>query len=336
MKLWYEKGAWASKKGKKNAHLLIPEKIYSILIIRHAAIGDMMVLRPFLIQAKQFFPNAKITLSIVSNYQYGVPSDLVDNVHVVDKKIDEKKTSLFFRFKQIQEVGKYDLLFDMADTSTSGILSFLTKAKLKIGFPYRRVKNFFFYDLSILRSDLVPEVETLLHMLYILGAPKYYNYDYGYNKVIKKAKRIIYFMGASTPTKQWPEIYFRDLIHTMSTILPEYTHIILEGIGEKEKVDDSFFELEKFTNIYKMNTLSLENTMDYLAEADILVCNDTGIRNMGIAVGTKTVGIFFSTVPYRYLPNPDIHKAIYNVDGLIPTVEDVIKTVLSSIDKQQH
>lgn len=334
MKLWYEKGAWASKKGKKNAHLLTPEKIYSILIIRHAAIGDMMVLRPFLIQAKCFFPNAKITLSIVSNYQYGVPSDLVDNIHIVDKKIGTKKTSLFFRFKQIKEVGKYDLLFDMADTSTSGILTFLTKAKLKIGFPYRRVKNFFFYDLSILRSDFVPEVETLLHMLYILGAPKYYNYDYGYKKAIKKAKRIIYFMGASTSTKQWPEKCFRELIHNMSIILPDYNHVILEGIGENEKVDDSFFELEKFRNIYKMNALSLEKTMDYLSEANLLVCNDTGIRNMGIAVGIKTVGIFFSTVPYRYLPNPDIHKAIYNVDGFIPTVNDVIETVLSSIDKE--
>jgi ADP-heptose:LPS heptosyltransferase len=142
MKLWFEKGAWASKKGIKNAGALSPESVRSIVIIRHAAIGDMMVLRPFLLQARAFFPNAKITLSIVSNYSYGTATDLVDRVHVVDKKIGGKKTSFFSRLKQIREQGEHDLLFDMADTSSSGMVSIFTKAKLKIGFPYRQMKNY--------------------------------------------------------------------------------------------------------------------------------------------------------------------------------------------------
>lgn len=331
MKLWFEKGAWASKKGIKNAGALSPESVRSIVIIRHAAIGDMMVLRPFLLQARAFFPNAKITLSIVSNYSYGTPTDLVDRVHVVDKKIGGKKTSFFSRLKQIRELGEHDLLFDMADTSSSGMVSVFTKAKLKIGFPYRQFKNYVFYDISLLRSDLVPEVETLLHMLYILGAPKYSEYDYGYDTVDVKEDRIIYFMGASTPSKQWPIEHFRDLIHTLSKMLPNYQHVILEGIGESEKVNDDFFKLSTLTNVHKMSPLPLDETMAYLSASEVVVCNDTGIRNMAIAAGTKTVGLFFSTVPYRYLPNPQMHYAVHNVDGSIPAVEKVVETVQKSI-----
>lgn len=331
MKLWFEKGAWASKKAKQIAAGISPASVRSIAIIRHAAIGDMMVLRPFLLQARTFFPNAKITLSIVSNYSYGTPTDLVDRVHVVDKKIGGKKTSFFSRLKQIRELGEHDLLFDMADTSSSGMVSIFAKAKLKIGFPYRQLKNYVLYDISLLRSDLVPEVETLLHMLYILGAPKYSEYDYGYDTVEKKEHRIIYFMGASTPTKQWPIEHFRDLIHTLSITLPNYQHVLLEGIGQSEKVDDDFFALSTFTNVHKMSPFPLEETMSYLGASEVVVCNDTGIRNMAIAAGTKTVGLFFSTVPYRYLPNPKMHYAVYNVDGSVPSVENVVKTVQKSV-----
>jgi ADP-heptose:LPS heptosyltransferase len=81
-----------------------------------------------------------------------------------------------------------------------------------------------------------------------------------------------------------------------------------------------------------MSPLPLDETMAYLAASEIVVCNDTGIRNMAIAAGTKTVGLFFSTVPYRYLPNPQMHYAVYNVDGSIPAVESVVETVQKSLN----
>lgn len=325
MKLWYEKGAWASEKGKKVAAGLTPESVRSIVVIRHAAIGDMMVLRPFLIQARAFFPNAAITLSIIDIYSYGVPEDLVDRIHVVHKKRGGKKTSFLARWKQIRELEECDLLFDMADTATSGMVSFFAKAKLKVGFPYRRLKNHLFFDVSLLRSDLVPEVETLLHMLHILGAPKQNYLDYGYPSAEIKTSRIIYFMGASMAKKQWPKASFAQLILKMAVSYPHYEHVLLEGIKDDEKVDDLLLELKEYSNIRKMEALPLEQMMPYLAESSVVVCNDTGIRNMAIAVETATIGIFFFTVPYRYLPKPQMHTAVFNSDGSIPSVEKVFE-----------
>lgn len=331
MKLWFEKGAWASKKAKQIAAGISPESVRSIAVIRHAAIGDMMVLRPFLIQAQAFFPNARITLSIINTYSYGAPSDLVDRIHVVDKKINGKKTSFFSRLKQIRELGEHDLLFDMADSGLSGVICLLNDAKVKIGFPYRRVKNTLFFDVSLLRSDLVPEVESLLHMLHIFGAPKHVNIDYGYKIAQNKESRIIYFMGASVPSKQWPKEYFGSLIQKMATQYPEYNHVLLEGIGVNEKVDNVMINFSDYSNIQKMEALPLESMMEYLAHSQIVVCNDTGIRNMAIASTTATLGIFFSTVPYRYLPDSTLHTAVFESDGSLPSVERVLESLQLSM-----
>lgn len=331
MKLWHEKGAWASKKAKNSAGQMSPESVRSIAVIRHAAIGDMMVLRPFLVQARAFFPNATITLSIVDTYSYGAPLDLVDRIHTIHKKIEGKKTSFFSRLKQIRELGEHDLLFDMTDSALSGVICLLNNAKVKIGFPYRRVKNTLFFDISLLRSDLVPEVETLLHMLHIFGAPKQSFFDYGYQLAEVKVSRIIYFMGASMAKKQWPKTSFSQLIQKMATSYPQYEHVMLEGIKEDEKVDDMLLALSGYSNIRKMEALPLEQMMPYLSESKVVVCNDTGIRNMAIAVETATVGIFFFTVPYRYLPKPQIHTAVFNTDGSIPSFEVVFEALEQSI-----
>lgn len=330
MKLWYEKGAWASKKGKKAAAEIIPESVQSIAVIRHAAIGDMMVLRPFLVQARTFFPNANITLSIINNYSYGVPSDLVDRVHCIDKKINGKKTSFMYRLNQIRELGEHEIIFDMADTGLSRMTCLLNSAKLKIGFPYRTFKNYLFYDIALLRSDLVPEVETLLHMLYILGAPKLVTLNYGYPTYETKRERayIIYFTSASLGFKCWPKGHFLELIKSMAIRYPSIDHIILEGINSFEKVDDLVLQLSQYTNVMKQESLPLEQIIPFLGEATLVVCGDTGIRNMAIATDTPTVGIFFFTVPYRYLPINPKHKAVFNHDGSVPD----IKSVLSQIE----
>lgn len=329
MKLWYEKGAWATRKARERAAAMSPESVRSIAVIRHAAIGDMMVLRPFLIQAREFFPNAKITLSIVNNYAYGAPEDLVDRVHVVHKKKEGKKTTYGERLGDIKALGEHDIVFDMADTSLSGIICMMTKARLKIGFPYRKFKNSLFYDIAVLRSDLVPEVETLLHMLYILGAPKKQVLEYGYPSYETDRERpyIVYFTTASLGWKCWSQDRFAELIARSADAYPDVEHVVLEGIRDYEKVDGLMESLRAYPAVRKLDPMPLEELMPFLGKARMVVSGDTGIRNMAIAAGTPTVGIFFFTVPYRYLPIDGRHHAVFNAEGDEPQVNEVLSHV---------
>jgi ADP-heptose:LPS heptosyltransferase len=70
--------------------------------------------------------------------------------------------------------------------------------------------------------------------------------------------------------------------------------------------------------------LSLDLTIQFLASSDLVISNDTGVRNLAISVDTPTLGIFFSTVPHRYWPRGfGRHKAVFLPEGEIPVVEQV-------------
>lgn len=169
MKLWFERGAWASSRGRKNLESMRPESVERIAVIRHAALGDMVLVRPFLVEARRFFPNAEIVLSLVSNYTYGAPTDLVDRVHVLHGS-DQKNVSISERIRKAKEMGAVDILFDLADTTRSRYLSLLSSAKIKIGFPYSPGLRNLMFDAAVPRSDYSFEALNMLDALMLLGA----------------------------------------------------------------------------------------------------------------------------------------------------------------------
>ena len=68
MKFWGHHGVYKSKRAKKTIRKISRDGIKSIAVIRHAALGDMVLTRSFLVEARKAFPNASITLCLVSHY----------------------------------------------------------------------------------------------------------------------------------------------------------------------------------------------------------------------------------------------------------------------------
>ena len=328
IRLNFRRGAaFASNKARTITSKLNPNDIKKITVIRHAAIGDMVVMRPVLVEMRKFFPNAYITLSIVSNYKYGIPDDLVDNVHTIDKTIDGKKTSFFQRIEQIKQLGEQDIIFDMADTSLSLLLCLFTKSTLKVSFTYRMIKRFF-YDINTLRSDFVLETESMMHQLNVFGAnTEYFPYDYKIStcSTDTNSPYIIYFAGASIKEKCWDESKFVELIEKMRLEYPSHKHVVLKGIKDDESFNEIYEPFKEYENVIHQDALPLDSIYDYLAEASLLVSGDTGIRNMAIAANTPTIGIMLAigASPLRYYPRIEKHKVVYNLDFTQPSIDKV-------------
>ena len=104
MDFWFTKGVRLSRSARNKARELTRDNVKAIAVLRHAALGDMVLTRAFLIEARKAFPNAKITLSIVSNYTRGTPEDLVDRIHIIHGS-DQKDVSILKRIKKIKELG---------------------------------------------------------------------------------------------------------------------------------------------------------------------------------------------------------------------------------------
>lgn len=338
MKLNFRRGsAFASKKAEKYLETVLPDDIKTITVIRHAAIGDFMNIRPFLIELRTFFPNAKITLSVLGNAMYGLPEDLVDHVHIMDKydpKDSSRKTGILYRIKQAKTLPQQDIIFDLTDSTLTLLLIILSKAKLKVGYSYRAVRRFF-YDISVLRSDFVMEAHSVLHMLNLLGShitkPENYGFEDKYPK--KDKKQIVYFAGASGDNKCWEKDKFRVLIDKLSEQYTDHDHVILQGIGKHEKFLEIYEPLQGKSNVSLQKVLQLDDAMQFLANSRCVVTNDTGIRNMAIAVDTPTVGIFFLTGAFRYWPRDGRHDCVFNLDYVSPDIEDVYKATTTLVNR---
>ncbi len=330
MKFWYERGAWVSLKAQQKFKDISPEDIKSIAIIRHAALGDMILTRAFIAEARKFFPNASITLSVVSNYRYGIPEDMVDRVHVAIGN-DQRQVPKREQIRIAKELGYHDILFDMTVSNRSILLGLMNKSKLKVSYPYRSWQRIF-YDACLLRSDMQFEAETLLDMLRLFGANVTTPPDFHINvPALKKDQPyFVYFTTASIANKCWPVEHFASLLKKLSTQYPNYQHIILEGLAKWESVSKLMkliYADSEIKNIEVQKAMPLEETFGFLKGAAVVIGNDTGIRNLAICCDTPTVGIFSSAVLYRYWPRYGKHDVVHHADGSVPSVDDVQASV---------
>jgi len=322
MKLWGSKGVWRRKNTKQKIKDISFSDIKKIAILRHAALGDMVLTRSFIIEARKAFPNAVITISVVSNYTRGTPEDLVDRVHVVHGS-DNRNVSIIEQYKRIKELGEQDIIFDQASSSRSTMTCLLNRATLKIGFPYRKLQAMFLFDIATPRSNLSFEGSDMMNMLNVLGIKTDYPHRYNMpGETLRRARPyIIYFIGASTPDKVWPAERFTELLTLLSTDYPDHDHLVLEGIQEWENADKILAPLKDSKNIAVINADTIDETITVLKGADMVVSNDTGIRHLAIVSETPTVGIFFQD-PFRYWPRFEIHDvALPDEDGPASTDE---------------
>jgi ADP-heptose:LPS heptosyltransferase len=269
---------------------------------------------------------------------YGVPYDLVDDIHVMSRyKEDGSKTGFFSRFKEAKTLAPQDMIFDLTDSTLTLFLVLFSKSKLKVGFSYRAFRRMF-YDVSILRSDFVLETVSMLHQLNVLGAnTKHYPLDYAITDKKRNFENpyIIYFAGASVQERCWEPQKFIKLIKLMSVEYSNYKHIILQGINPSEHFSEIYEPFKEKKNVLHQKALPLEGIYDYLAQSSLVIVGDTGIRNMAIASNSPTLGLMWAPYisPLRYLPKVQEHQVVFNTEFTQPSVEDVYISTKEMIDK---
>ncbi len=332
MKLWIDKTAWASQRARNTIAALRPGNIRRIAVIKHGALGDMLLTRPFFITLREYFPEAQLTLSAASHYLNGIPEDLIDRLHVGFGK-KERGKSLPETLRNYKSLGAHDLLFDLTSNARSLWLTRLNPARLKIGFiPSGGHRRFFklIYDVAAPRTEYKFEAETFLDQLNVLGLQHHWplRFDLPAQERLIPEKYILYFPGASDAYKCWPAGHFTGLIGQMLERFGEYRQVVLAGVQEWEK-QRAQEVAEPFRNSGKVILREGGGeAFSLVAHAACFIGNDTGIRNYAIAAGIPTVGIFFSTLPFRYLPRFGKHRAVFELEGGAPGVEKVYRAAL--------
>lgn len=326
MRLTVEKSTWRSKNAREKLARIEPQSVRRIAVIKHAALGDMLLTRPLFITLRSHFPAAELTLSVIGHYLRGSPKDLVDRIHTMPSGKD--KPGLLSSLKAFRELGEQDLLFDITASTRSFFLSRLTKARFKIGYQHRGVHRLI-YDVAIPRAAYRYEAETFAEQLHPLGIQFDWppRFEMGVEPLKRDRPYIVYFPTASNLEKSWPAEHFSELLSQLSIEFPSYDHIILSGLADWEK---SIAENIAQSVAQRDNVIQLAagpNDPGLIKGATVLVSNDTGIRHLGIVLDTTTVGVFFDAVPFGYWPRWGRHQVVYHEDGSKPTSNEVASAV---------
>lgn len=322
MRLWHETDTWQRRGARERLAGLEPDRVQTVAVIKHAAFGDLLLLRPFLLLLREHFPQARVTLSLISHYQRGAPEDLVDRLHVVPGSKEGK--GWLATYRAYRELGPQDLLFDLTASTRSFLISRVTPARFKIGFQYRSVHKRV-YDMAVPRGCFRFEAETFLDLLHPFGIR--YDLPLRFELPVEgeppSRSSIVYFPTASHPEKAWPVEHFISLIREMARRHPGDEHVILAGLAdwEQQRAGAILAGVNECPNV-RLHPAGPDDAA-LIKGARLLVANDTGIRHLGIALGTPTAGIFFLTPPFRYWPRWGHHQVAWRADGEMPEPGEV-------------
>ena len=112
-----------------------------ILIIQTAFIGDVILATPLIENLSKSFPNAKIDFLLrKGNEGLFEQHPLLNKILIWDKK--QKYSSLFKNIKEVRQ-NNYDLVVCVQRFFNAGLISALSKGKVKVGFDKNPLSMFF-------------------------------------------------------------------------------------------------------------------------------------------------------------------------------------------------
>jgi heptosyltransferase-2 len=271
-----------------------------ILIIQTAFIGDVILATPLIGNLKTQFPDAKIDFLVKNGNQALLKNDQnLSEILVFDKK--KKVASLLELLKKIR-ANKYDLVINLHRFASSGILTFLSGAKQKLGFkknPFSfAYTQSFPHEIGNGKHEVDRNLELIKHLTSNLNRqPKLYPSLEDFEAIKTYQIENYYCLAPASVwfTKQAPKEIWLKLIAKLSA--ENSTIFLLGGPDDKELCE----EIRAKTNAEKVinlaGKLSLMQSAALMKNAKRNFVNDSGPLHLASAMNAPVSAFFCSTTP---------------------------------------
>lgn len=287
--------------------------IKKILIIKPGAVGDVLLSTPVVENLRFNFPDAEINyLTQKFCKEVLVDNPFISRVLTYDLSTDNSRCIIRNVRKQ-----KYDLVIDLFCNPRTALITFLSRAKYRVGFKFR-LRSYAYNILIKPRSGKVHNIEFNLDALRALGLeiisskPVFYTNEVHIefaDKFFKENKLegsdVIGINPSGTwKTKVWyPEKY----INLIKKLQPKFRILIFWGNG-KEKELAEYIKNESGGNAALIPEVDLKYMGALLKKCRAFVTNDTGPMHIACALGVNTAAIFGPTK--SNLQGPTIENSV--------------------------
>jgi lipopolysaccharide heptosyltransferase II len=277
-------------------------KVKKILIIKPAAIGDVLLATPVIENLRHNFPYAEInflTQKFCKEVLTGNP--FLSKALTYDLKYD----STGFLIKHLTR-QKYDLVIDLFGNPRTAIVTFMIEAHYRVGYkfnwrmlaynikvtPRRKEVHNIEFNLDSLRK-LGLEIITSKPLFVINSIHTEFAEDFFAQKDLNKYRVIGINPSGTWPTKVWG----RDKFIELGRQLAQKNKVLIFWGGEKERSDADDIRKEIGENAFLIPEVNLKYMGALMKKCSVLVTNDTGPMHIAWVLGANVVAVFGPTIP---------------------------------------
>ncbi len=271
-----------------------------ILIIQTAYIGDVILSTALAEKLHQQYPQATVDYVV----RKGVKS-VLETAPYIDRIIEwDKSRGKYSALSQVIRAVRehtYDLSVNLQRYASSGLISFLARAKEKRGYTKNPLSFHYSEKFGHTIGDGTHEVDRNHRIIASLtdaqvARPKIYFSDQD-QQTIKHLSEGQYITIAPTSvwfTKQFPQNRWVDLLNQLAF---DGAVFLIGGPNDarfcQEIIEQSSYD--RMTNL--CGKLSLRESALLMRDASMNYMNDSGPLHLASAVNAPTTAVFCSTVP---------------------------------------
>lgn len=288
------------------------------LIIQTAFLGDVILCTPVISELSRIYPEAKIDVvvrkgneSLLSNNPY------IHQLFIWNKK-EGKYRSLVKTIKQLRQ-NRYDEVINLQRYSSSAIMTFFTKSKMKIGFSSAAMRWVYHkvvpHSLSSGKHEVTRNLSTIQHHgAKDLVRPEMFPSEADFEFVQNYKNQPYYCLAPASVwfTKQLPKEKWIELLTLLETTGKVY---LLGGPDDLILCDE--IANEKASVEVLAGKLNLLQSAALMRDAKMNYVNDSGPLHIASAMNASVRAFFCSTIlNFGFGPLSDNSKVIQTSENL--------------------
>ncbi len=278
------------------------KNVRKILLTRMKYIGDVVLTTPVIRSLREAYPQAHIAylgdakaVSLLQNNPY------LNEIIPYDFSKDGAWNQL--KMYVTMFAAGYDLTIDLYSNPRSALLTFATRAPVRIGGDTRgrgALYTIKIRDDGKLKSAITHHYQSLAPLGIV---PKNYPTEIFLTEEEKSAaasilhscgvptgkKIVALHPGATWPNKVWLKEHFAALI---DQLVRETDCEIVLSPGPNDGALMEYLRSGHASRVHALPLLPVRTLAALIAHCSVFVSNDSGPMHIGVAVGTKTIGIF--------------------------------------------
>jgi len=233
--------------------------------------------------------------------------------------------------------ARYDLaivLHTVSFSFTSALIGLLSGARVRVGstsdpFGHGLGGAFYHLELPLPSKEELAKMNEAEHNLYPLRAlgidttdlspvmsPSEKNARFARDFIEKTAtpgrKRIVVHPGAGKTENVWPPERFAEVVNRIAERI-DADFCVVKGPRDERHVED--FQRAVKAPFATLEGRPIGDVAAVLRDADLVLCNDTGIMHVACAVGARTLAVFGPTDPARWAPRSRNLTVVRAEDG---------------------